>query len=254
MSKYSPQTNYFDKVKFWNKAYNYTFWIIFLLSIIFAFGSFNQITEYLSILALFILNILKFIANHFHENGEFERRKDMIDNSLGSMYIHDSSVEYYDNDEITTGYLKLLMNLFENSYFSYEISKRMKDKILIRNLLLSIIIIGFSIYGFSKSDIALPILQLLFSQYFLIELINITKYNSRAKKCFDRIKELLSNNEITKENASEFKASIISILINYETNISSTKLMLDSKIFNELNEQLTQDWETIKNKYIRGDS
>ena len=42
---------------------------------------------------------------------------------------------------------------------------------------------------------------------------------------------------------------IMKILIGYECNISYSKIMLDSKIFNRMNDELSLKWNEIKIKY-----
>lgn len=250
MARFSPQTNFFQLSMKLKKTENYIFYSIFILSLIFTYLDNSKYVNYLSILSLIILTILKFIIEHYQEKGECSRRKDFFDNSFGSKFSVTSSLDYYDNNEIDTGLYKVLVNVYENSYFSSAITSAMKKSILVKNVFLIIIVIGFSIYGFKNSNFALPILQLFLSKYFIEDLITISNYNAKVESIFEKITSIfaegLSKNNI---NNTINQSKVISILIEYETNISHSKLFLDSKIFNKLNSELTNKWSEIKNKY-----
>lgn len=251
MALFSPQTDYFQFSIRLKKAESYVFYTIFVLSLIFTIFNKVELGNFLSISSLIILTILKFIIEHYQEKGECSRRKDFIDNSFGTKLHFLSSVDYYDNDEIETGLYKALINIFENSYFSLKVTSVMKRNTIIKNTCLFLIIIGFSIYGFKNSTFALPILQLFLSKYFIEDLIIILNYNSKVESIFTIIMNIFSDgfskNTI---NTNIVQAKIIQIIIEYETNISHSKLFLDSKIFNNLNHELTTEWTKIKNKYL----
>lgn len=126
----------------------------------------------------------------------------------------------------------------------------MKKKSIIINSGFSILIICLSIYGFKNNALALPILQLFLSKYFIENLITIFNYSSNVDSTLKDIRKLFSNG-ISKDSMKNviIQGQVIYIIIKYETNISHSKLFLDSNIFNNLNTILTNDWKQIKNKY-----
>lgn len=54
-----------------------------------------------------------------------ERRKGFIDNSLGTKLLEKPVLNYYDNDSIEKGPYKMLVNCYENCFFTYNIIKVM---------------------------------------------------------------------------------------------------------------------------------
>lgn len=49
-----------------------------------------------------------------------ERRKGFIDNSLGTKLLEKPVLNYYDNDSIEKGPYKMLVNCYENCFFTYK--------------------------------------------------------------------------------------------------------------------------------------
>lgn len=251
VANYSPQTNYFNTSQKWNKAYNISYWLILVLSIAATFLHLNMWIECVSIFAIIYLNIISYISENYKLKAEKIRRADFIDNSFGTKFVHDSSDAYYDNDELDFGTRKSMTNLFENSYFSYNVSKEMIRKKSVNNFIFTVIILGLAIYGFSRSNISLPLLQVYLSRYFILEYLKLNSFHQRAESCFDDLKRISVNmTENRKLTASEIQ--FIKTLIDYEAGIAESNIVMDSKIFNEMNAQLTIEWEKMKIKYITG--
>lgn len=249
MAKSSPQTNYFMRAKNLNKWYENLFIGIFLLSIIFTYFKIKILGDIFSIIFIFVLGILKYLIKHYQEKAEVIRRKDFIDNSFGTKLHNQSSIEYYDNEEIEKGLYKMMVNLFENSLFSKEVSDKMKSKAMVHSIIPSIIVLGFAIFGFSRNQIALPILQLFLSQLFILKVIIIWEYNKKVENTFNKILNLFDSPKKIKEDIINYKPQILNILVEYECNISNSNLFLDGKIFDKLNPELTKEWEDMKNRY-----
>lgn len=249
MAKYSPQTNYFEISQKVSKFYNVVYWTIFVLSSIATVFKLNMIIDYLGVIAIVFLVVIEGISQDFKLRAEKVRRKDFFDNSFGTKFVHDSSDEYYDNDEIDYGIQKMFANLFENSFFSFNVSKVMFRKCLPKNLIFLIVIIILSMYGFSRNQFAIPILQLFLSKYFLFNILNTYKFRNETENIFDELKGLSSDfGKNSKLISSEIR--FIKILIDYEVLIAETNIRLDSKVFNQMNQQLTSEWDALKKKYL----
>lgn len=254
MAKSSPQTNYFDLASKLIKVLNTLIISITIFSIGFTLLDNGVVVNILSILAIFTLGILNLIISHYREKAETIRRRDFIDNSFGSNLHHESSKEYYDNEEVNQGLYKLAVNLFENTLFSSTITEKMKKKAMKKSIIPAVVIIGFSFYGFANSQMALPILQLFLSSLFLKEIYIIWVYNQRVEEVFDKMKRLFNKGKVTPKNIKKYEAEILSLWVENECNISDLKLLLDNKIYDEVNPSLTKEWEKIKEKYeIKGE-
>ncbi len=251
MAKYSPQTNYFETSQKLSKAYTISYLIIFILSIIATIFELSDISEYIGIIAIIFLFVLEAISQDFKLRAERVRRKDFIDNSFGTSFVHDSSQEYYDNDELEVGMKKAMINLFENSFFSFNVSKEMLRKSIAINLLFMLGIIFMAIYGFSRYQIAIPILQLFLSRYFLLKILKTYNFMNRVEDSFNSLKQITANtenNRILDKNEIKF----LTVLVDYEVLIAESNISLDSKVFERLNDKLTEEWEQIKDKYLKG--
>lgn len=177
MAKYSPQTNYFKTSQKLTKVYNISYSLIFMLSILATAFKVSVIIDYLGVVAIVFLTILEGISQDFKLKAEKVRRKDFIDNSFGTSFVHDSSKEYYDNDEIKYGMKKSIINLFENSYFSFNVSKEMFRRSIAKNLIFLLGILLMVGYGLSRNEFAIPILQLFLSRYFLLDIMYLSTEN-----------------------------------------------------------------------------
>ena len=88
-----------------------------------------------------------------------ERQKGLLDNSLGTKLLIGNTEGYYDNDNVPIGAKKLLVNTFENCFFTYSIMKKMLPQIATYNIILFIVLLGFAYFGFNNNEIAMALLQ-----------------------------------------------------------------------------------------------
>ena len=251
----SPHKNYFDIAGKWNKVYRCIFYISLGITVILTLYD-NQILNrifdetLITILTLVLLVVVEQIVKYYTFKAEEIRREDHLDNSFRKNYLHTQSKNYYDSEEIYPGTYKMIVNTFECALFSYTISEKMRSKIIIKNLIIFILIIILAFIGFSQSNYSIPILQLFLSKDYILELIDISIYNNRMKKIFDDLKRLFDGNlKNTNQSVNKHMSEIIRLYMEYEINISDSKLSLDSKIYDALNEELTLQWEEMKNKY-----
>lgn len=246
----SPQTNYFQLASQYQKVYDILFLVIGSLTIISNFNNANRILNLISIFGFIILLIIERNIQSFKNNAEEIRRMDFIDNSFGTKYVENSSEGYYDTNEIKHGLYKMMTNVFENSLFSYEISKKMYIQAKIKQTILVIILIGFSVFGFLKTEYIGSILQILLSRQLILKLLDLQEYNQKTNTIFNDLKKLFDSGfKNTIESIDSNLPEIIKIYMEYETNISDKKLSLNSKLYLEMNDELTERWEKIKIKY-----
>jgi len=252
MASYSPQTNYFKIAKKINTAekwFVYAVTIISLLLIIMNKEN-NQIFTLLSVVGALMIYVFDFFLAHYQQKAEEIRRKDFFDNSFGTKFLNKQSEKYYDNDEVGDGLYKALVNVFENSFFSLTIARRMKVKIMYTNIILLILLSICIIVGIFRLSYAMPVLQLLLSKYYLQQLISIWTYTERVEVIYERIVELFVNGCSDKKIKNSFiSARAIQCLIDYEANISWCKVFLDSRMYNKLNNSLTIKWRKMKKMY-----
>lgn len=251
-----PQEDFFSKALKYSKWSNKLFWISFVISIILQLT--NQYTKNISyidtiktsisVFLLIIIFMFDIVTNYYTDNGESTRRTSFIDNSFGTKYCTQESKNYYDNDELGHGLYKLLINLYENTFYTKKNLEIMLEKITAKTIFYLLILILLAIIGFSNCAIAVSILQIFLSKKVLMKEISTHNYYNNVKKVYDEITGLF-NLEITDEKASKFQAKIIELLIMYEASISSNRVQLSGKAFNDNNEKWLEEWKVIKNRY-----
>jgi len=171
--------------------------------------------------------------------AEQRRRKDFIDNSLETNLSDFKSKGYYSNEEISPGIYKMGVNCFENAFFSSAISGKMIFRLIILSLLV-ILIFCLLIMSSDKITIA-TFLQFALPYSILQETIIVVIYYFQVNSILNYFKLLFSS-------AQEHKRDLLLIhnIINYESTISWAGVILSNRIFKKYNEELSAQWERIK--------
>lgn len=132
MERQLPYEISYNTVAYWRKIENGFLWGVFICSILLqtfqvdcikhsldSTGSvinLLNILNYFSIIGYGILYIVvEIIMQPMVAN---ERRKGFIDNSLGTKLLERPVLNYYDNDSIEQGPYKMLVNCYENCFFT----------------------------------------------------------------------------------------------------------------------------------------
>ena len=194
-----PFKNTFESAKTYAK---YADWILYLSTglIIIAFllkkiyPNLANISSLINkINCLFILSyaVLDFITNYIFYKASYNKRLDFIDNSFNTSYSEENSSEYYSNDDIENGFYKLAVNSFENSLFTYNISKKMLKNIWIKNSLIALIFLTSAIFGFD--NIFVLLLQLTLPILLLSKALKLTIFVNRVNKVYENYRKLFQN-------------------------------------------------------------
>lgn len=247
MEKYTPHKNYFEESNKYRKVYCISCWVGFIASFIAICINKGFFVDYISAFAIIWLNVICFIEERYRYKADQIRRADYMDNSFGTKWNHKSSKGYYDNDEVEKGMKKGVINLFENSFFTSKVSEAMFKKKLIPALLMSILIL-LAIYGLMINEILFSIFQLYLSKIFITDFIKIFDLKERSEDCFDELKNIADVIDRNKALTVSEK-SFIKVLVDYEVAIAESKMPLDTNLFNQMNPQLTVEWEEIKIRY-----
>ena len=104
-------------------------------------------------------------------------------------------------------------------------------------------------YGIkSTSFITLALIQALVSAYFLGGLIRLIIFVNRNENLFNELSQMFSRKDL-KRNIDDYHIDTIRIYADYETNKAWSNILLDSKLYNKMNKELSQKWIEIKKKY-----
>lgn len=173
-----------------------------------------------------------------------ERRKGLIDNSLGTKLLDKPLEGYFSNDSISCGFYKLAVNCYENCFFSYKIAESMTLTIVIKNSFFLFLFLMSAYFGFKESIVATPIIQIFTSSLFLGELIHHLNFCSKLKNRLDEFK-LLFYKGLKKDDIG----IPIFYMLDYETILAFNKSTLSDKEYKKMNEKLSREWEELKKRY-----
>lgn len=256
MAQFAPQYNLMGIIDKLRISIDYTFWLVFALSIIPAIFAILNIKfnvddllntlNMISISLFFILDII--VENILIPQADSKRRDDFIDNSFGSTFSPNPSIGYFDNDSVLPGIYKAAVNLFENNFFTYSLVKAvtLRKIIMPTIVLLSIVVIAY--YGFKQVPFGLSLLQTLFSANLLGALVKHCVLMVRLQFIYETWVSLFQHNDF-KSDTKKYEAQIYRQWLQYETLHSRIQAGVPNSIFEKLNSKLTQDWITIKTRY-----
>lgn len=209
-------------------------------------SSINKKISMISLIILAFLAIVFFIIdiikNHISHRAELQRKNDFIDNSLKTKLADSNSKGYFTNEEVNSGINKLGVNCFENSFFTKSISSKMLKKQLIYTIVIWFVVLLVILTTPNNFFIQVILLSLPFTM--LNETIKLYRLNRNVETVFSTFKKLYSS---TKKSKREFL--VIDNVINYEKSLSYSSIPLNSKLFHEMNETLSVEWNEIKKEH-----
>lgn len=208
------------------------------------FFEFLDILNYISIILYAILYIVVEII--MQPMAASSRRKGFIDNSLGSHFLDKPVTNYYDNDAINFGPYKILVNCFENCFFTYSLVKATLLKKVLFSFLPFILFLLFAFYGARNYRIAMPFLQLFLSTSFLIEGVYHIVFYFRLSSLYERFKVSFLRTRVTKK---EIIQDAFFMVLEYESTLAYNKSEISDAVYKRMNLQLTKEWDDMKVQY-----
>lgn len=175
--------------------------------------------------------------------AERKRRQQLLSDAFDTPLILEKTTLYY-NNTYPPSITRLGANIFENSLFS----KRILEKMLIKNRIITILyLVIWLIIVLNKNsdfDLRMWISQLFFSANIALYWINLEILRFRYEKVYQKLYDHFFHN-IGDEN-EKGKAAILDSFAEYESAKSSASVKLSSKIFHDINNTVTQEWESLK--------
>lgn len=204
----------------------------------------NDTVSKIAISLQVIMALLYFICNtvddgHFWYKAEKERRKNSIQNGLGTRLAEYDTEGYYNND-LQPSVRKCAMNTLESNYFTKIIAEKMILKKSIAAVIAIVVLICSCIFV-EDANILLIIAQTAFSSYVFVDFIMLLLYKTRMESLY----ETAYNNMILGNANSENTAWLISYIVEYEAIKAHYKVRLDEKIFNDINDSLSAKWQKV---------
>ncbi|MGJ0490064.1 hypothetical protein [Methylobacter sp.] len=201
--------------------------------------SYRLYVSYLSIVMVVFYWAIGFISRiYLSPRANDARAKEFISTAFGVELIHHRTDGYYNNDE-PEGYKKMALMILENSFFTKEILKKMAIPERIKFGVY--FVLWLILFRISSFDILSTATTLFFSEEVVSNLFRIEWQRMKTEKIFD---ELI--NSVRLSDSQSITVPAIDSLVAYETSKSLSGILLSSKIFNENNARLSNEWDRIR--------
>ncbi|MFT6948574.1 MAG: hypothetical protein ACJARP_003008 [Vicingaceae bacterium] len=210
------------------------------------YESFKDLAKVFSYVSMIGYLIVKLIAKILFHNVEKLKRNDLIDNSFGTNYSDENTAEYYNNEEAESGIKKLALNSYESSFHTENTLKVMLNKSMIILIVLSVPFF-LSIFTKGGSDIVRILFEISIPLTLISEFVILLVYFLNVSSINERFKIEFTNLKSEKILESEVPKLLIPVLEYYSIK-SWANTNLDSKIFNDNNEKVSEKWKTRKEK------
>lgn len=257
MANQVPQKNDFDNVQIWDKRNSIIRWIIGGMSLIPIALSIahidNEIVNKIigfCLLTMAIINVYaKYRYTSLFRKAEYTRRNGFLDNAFGTKLADIEANGYYDTDDIELGYRKFLANLHENSFYSNRIGKEMYEKTekhLIAGIIAFLLI---TIPNIFDMQVVVALVDLLIAAEIFEEYQSLKIFTEETGKVIEECKAIWDSEKLNKTVNNKTIAQIMKAYSHYESTLAYASIMLDSEVYNKLNDPLIMEWDEIKKRY-----
>jgi hypothetical protein len=205
-----------------------------------------EFLNYLLIIGYYVITIVT--ETFLYPAAARRRRLGFVDNSLGAKFLGKDLTGYFSNDPIKPGPYRLVVNCFENCFFTYNIARAMTPMIVAKNAILASAFLTIAYFGIRNSLIGLPILQILLSSIFITELVHHLNFIAKLHSLLGRFTELFTERNIAATKARILPHAIL-LLLEYETTLAYNKSPLSDRIYLRDHDRLTKEWEELKSYY-----
>jgi hypothetical protein len=193
--------------------------------------------------AFIVLDIL--INERFYYGGK-DKRTDLIDHAFDTNFSGEKSAGYFNPGVINSGVYKLAVLGFENSFFTSAISRKMAVKKWIVTSLISAMFIISACIG--NKDLVNNLFQVAATGVLIQQAIKLQQFSNRMSAIHSDFKSMFSGLK-AKDDKTTAQGEMIKNVLNYEATHAWGSILLDSKLFHNMNEQLSEKWQKMKQVY-----
>lgn len=249
MSKSDPiRKNYYAAVERSDKASDVLFYVTAILSIISLFvekGTYPvayeaiQTSFAVSVVALFSIGLVSRL--YWTPRAEDKRRQDFFGSACGVNLSHQKTDGYYNND-LSNPIKRMAAQVMENSHFSKAIALRMAFTERLKVVVYLAIWIICMLSRHADLGLIVAASQAVFSEQIVSKWARLEWLRIRFEKTYDELHRMFQSNP----SDSNFTALTLESLGMYETAKATAAITLSSKLFHELNDELSAEWNQIK--------
>jgi ABC-type multidrug transport system fused ATPase/permease subunit len=202
-------------------------------------NSLVQIAFLIAVLASFALGHV--IRVYLLPRALDSRLRDFLSTAFGVPLSHVQTVSYYNNNQ-TESMRKLAAQVFENSLFSKEIASRMAITNRITTSVYVALFFAAVWYRSSTLGFLVILAQAVFSEQIISRFIRMEWMRMRFEKSYADMYRLFQS----KPAATEFNAMALESFSGYEAAKALGGITLSSKLFEEINPEITKEWDQVK--------
>lgn len=248
MSKSDPiRKNYFGAVETFEIISDKLFFISALLSFVALFTETSNpmlhdavlLAFATSVFALFVVGL--FLRLYLTPRAEDSRRHDFFSSACGVNLTHQQTDGYYNNN-FSDPIKRMAAQVFENSHFSKAIARRMAIRERIKVGIYALVWILCLINRRSDIGLVVAASQAVFSEQIVSKFIRVEWLRMRFERTYEIMFQLFQSSPAK----SPFTAIALDTMSMYETAKSNAAITLSSKLFDEMNSDLSMQWEQIK--------
>jgi hypothetical protein len=169
------------------------------------------------------------------------RTEDFFSEAFGIALTHERTKKYY-NNEATEPARRIGLQLLENTHFTKAIVLRMCKAERIQIVTYAVMWLAIVLLRATPIDLVVAISQVLFSEQLISRFARMEWLRMKVEGLYASTYRILQSG--AKDRASE--AAIITNMVAYESAKANAAITTSSKIFQELNSELSREWEEIK--------
>lgn len=240
--------DYFEKVTQVNIWSNILFWISIVCSFSIFFTDTIPSLNYFLNIVFIIITVFYFVISNWLSifllrEGQSRRRINFLSNSLG-IKLDDEETNLYYNNSHEPSVIRLGVNTFENTLFTWKVTEEMakweRPKIFLYLLIWLIVVL---VRNVDLEFIAI-IAQTIFTTGIIVNYIKLELLRNTCKNLFNEFRQFFLNNNINKDEKAV--ATILNLVFQYETIVASMGIHLSNNIFDKINPTTTEEWEKVK--------
>lgn len=194
-----------------------------------------------SVVTLTLLGLV--LRLYLTPRAEDMRRQDFFGKAWGMSFGQHETDGYYNNDAAIP-IRRAAAQLLENSLFSKEISQRLARRE--RCLFGAYVVAWFAVLHWQQTPFNWMMIatQILFSEHILSRWMRVEWLKGRFEQTFKDTYDLIQS----KPSERYFEAKTVLLISNYESAKSVAGVCLPSKIFENINEHLSREWDLLRSR------
>lgn len=239
---------YFVKVTHVNPWSNVLFWFSIICSfLVFFTANLTTVNYFLNIIFI-ISTILFFAINNWLSlyllrEAQSKRRIHLLTDSLGIKLDDEVTNLYYNNSQIPS-IVRLGVNVFENTLFTWRVTEEMARGQRIKGISYTVIWLTVVLNRNVDLNFIAIVAQTIFASGLIVNHIKLEVLRSACNQLFVEFRQYFLTNGTS--NNDKNSAAILNLVFRYETLVASMAIHLSSKTFTRINTRVSEEWERVK--------